>query len=337
VAVRTVVVLNPRSANGATGRRWRKLESRLRERLGDFEVEATREPGHAARIAAEAAGKGVQRLVVAGGDGTASEVANGVLGSGLADRVQIGLLPLGTGRDLPRTLGVPADVALAIDALVDGRTRCIDALKIRCLDPAGATRESYSINVVSFGLSGLTVERVANASRVVPGRLAFLFGAVSSILRYRVARVRIRAGERCVCDEALVLGAAANGRYFGGGMKIAPDAAADDGLLDLVIVRELSKVRLLASLPAIYRGTHAAKPVVSIERVRSVEATVHPGESSSMLVEADGESLGTLPATIEVLPSALTFFGVEPPRPQRVAPETHAGAAGAPELRGADG
>jgi YegS/Rv2252/BmrU family lipid kinase len=324
-----VVVLNPCSAHGATGRRWGKLEPRLRERLGAFDVEVTQGPRDARRIAAAAAHAGAQRLVVAGGDGTASEVASGLLASGLADRVHIGVLPLGTGRDLPRTLGVSSNVDEAIAALADGHIRRQDALRVRCVDRAGATRESYSINVVSFGLSGLTAELVAGVPPILAGSVAFLAGALSSILHYRVARVTIRVGEELVCDEPLVLAAAANGRFFGGGMNIAPGAAPDDGLIDLVIIRAMSKPRLLASLPSLYHGTHLAKSEVSVQRVKRLEAIPHPQESRPIRVEADGESLGVLPATIEVVPNALTFFGVQP----ESGPEL--GTVAAPERPGA--
>ena len=307
----TVVVLNPRSGSGATGRIWRKLEPRLRERLGTLEVEATRCRRDGERIAAAAARAGAERVVVAGGDGTASEVVSGLLSSGLAGQVKVGILPLGTGRDLSRTLGIPDDIDEAIDALADGNTRQLDALRIRYVDCGGAARESYSINVTSFGLSGLTVEQVANARPVLAGSLAFLVGALSSIIRYRVVRVGIRADGKLVCDEPFVLAAAANGRYFGGGMNIAPDATPDDGLLDLVIIRAMSKPRLIASLRSLYRGTHLSNAAVSVRRVARLEATPHPDESRPIRLEADGESLGVLPATIEVVPKALTVFGLK--------------------------
>jgi YegS/Rv2252/BmrU family lipid kinase len=307
-----VVVVNPRSGNGATGRRWRKLERRLRARLGALQIVTTRGPRDAVRIAAAAVRAGAERLVVAGGDGTASEVASGVIESGCADRVQLGILPLGTGRDLPRTLGTPTDVGRAIDALADGTTRQLDAIRVRYVDREGVPQSSYALNVVSFGLSGLTIERVESAPRALGGSFAFLVGAVSSIARHRAAHVTIHADGQLVCDETVVLAAAANGRYFGGGMKIAPDAAPDDGLLDLVILRELSRPRLIANLISLYRGTHLANPVVSVCRATRVDATPRGGESLPILLDVDGEGLGALPVSIEVVPKALTVFGVRP-------------------------
>ena len=307
----TVVVLNRRSGNGATARIWGKLEPRLREKLGTLEVETTRSCRDAERIARAAARGGAKRLVVAGGDGTASEVASGLLASGLAGQVEVGILPLGTGRDLARTLGIPLDVDRAIDALADGDTCQLDALKVRYIDHRGAARESYGINVASFGLSGLTAELVSNTPSPLAGSFSFLVGALASILRYRAARVRIGADDQLVCDEPFVLAAAANGRYFGGGMHVAPDAKPDDGLLDLVIIRAMSKPHLIASLVSLYRGTHLSNPAVSLRRATCLEATPHPDESRPIRLEVDGEALGVLPATIEVVPNALTIFGVK--------------------------
>lgn len=311
---KTWVVVNPRSAGGATGRRFQELEPRLRSTLGDLEgVHHTRGPRDGERIAREAVRAGVQRIVVAGGDGTVSEVVSGLLGAGVAHECQIGILPMGTGRDLPRTLGIPGDLTSAIGALGRGATRRVDASRVTYRDRSGAPRVAHSINVTSFGLGGLTVELVTRAPRFLGGSFAFLVGALGSILQYQCLRVRIVADGREVCDAPVVLGAAANGRFFGGGMLIAPDAELDDGLLDLVVVREMSKPALVANLPSLYRGTHVENPAVSVIRASRIEAHPSPENGSPVWIDVDGEGLGTLPIEIDVLPKSITLFGVESP------------------------
>jgi len=308
VTPKTLVVVNPHSAGGATARRCREIEPQLRSTLGDLEVQRTLGQRDAERIARAAVAAGVQRLVVAGGDGTASEVVSGLLAAGVAHECQVGILPMGTGRDLPRTLGVPSDPVAAVEALGRGETRRIDASRVRYRDRAGGRRTVYSINVTSFGLSGLTVELVTRAPHLLGGSFAFLVGALGSILRYRCRDVRIVADGREVHDGPLVLAAAANGGYFGGGMHIAPDARPDDGLLDLVVVGELSKASLVANLPGLYRGTHLANPAVSSLRATRIEA--HPSDDAPVWIDVDGEGLGTLPLEIEVMPRAVTLFGL---------------------------
>jgi len=310
---KTLVVVNPHSGGGRTGRRFRRLESRLRATLGRVEVQRTLGHRDAERIAQDAVSRGIERLVVAGGDGTVSEVVSGLLAADGARQCLVGILPMGTGRDLPRTLGIPADLQAAIDALGSGSTRQVDAARVTYRERSGKHRNVYSINVTSFGLSGLTVERVSRAPHFLGGSFAFLVGALGSIARYRCRSVRIVADGREVFDGPIVLGAAANGRYFGGGMFIAPDALPDDGRLDLVVVREMSKAGLLLHLPSLYRGTHLANPAVSVHRVSRIEAYPSSEETSPGWIDVDGEGLGVLPLEIEVIPGAVTLFGASAP------------------------
>lgn len=308
---KTLVVLNPHSGGGKTARRFGELESQLRSTIGNLEVQRTLGHRDAERIAHDAVRAGVERLVVAGGDGTVSEVVTGLLAADVAHECQIGILPMGTGRDLPRTLGIPSDLRSAVEALGRGATRRLDVSRVTYRDGSGARRVVYSVNVTSFGLSGLTVEWVTRAPHFLGGSFAFLVGALGSITRYRCRSVRILADGQEVCDEPVVLGAVANGRYFGGGMLIAPNASPADGLLDLVIVRELSKATLLASLPSLYRGTHLANPAVSVVRASRIEAHPSSPEAPPVWIDVDGEGLGTLPLEIEVLPQRVTLFGAE--------------------------
>jgi YegS/Rv2252/BmrU family lipid kinase len=309
VPAKTLVIVNPHSAGGATGRRWAEVEPRVRETLGELEVQRTLGRRDAERIARDAVRAGVQRLVVAGGDGTASEVVSGLLAAGVAHEAQVGVLPMGTGRDLPRTLGIPVDLDAAIEALGRGATRRIDALRLTYRDPSGADRCVYSINVTSFGLSGLTVQLVAHAPRALGGSFAFLVGALGSIARFKPVRVRMEADGREILDEQIVLVAAANGRYFGGGMQVAPDAKPDDGALDLVVIRAISKLGLLRALPSLYRGRHLSHPAVSVQRVSRLRAEAPDPGGPPVFIDVDGEGLGTLPLEVELLPRAVTLFG----------------------------
>ena len=302
-----LVILNPSSRNGATGRRWRQIEPRLRAKLPDLQVGTTLAPRDAERIAREGARDGIRRIIVAGGDGTTSEVVTGLLAAGLGGEVEIGFLPLGTGGDFARTLAVPRDIDAAIDLLSRAERRRVDAGRVTYRDRSGAIRTSYFLNVASLGISGLTDELVNRAPKSLGGTISFLIGTLRGIVRYRCAHVRLCADGELVHDGPLILAACANGRYFGGGMKIAPAARVDDGELDLVVVGQVSKARLIAQLPLLYRGTHIGHPEVSVQRAKKIEAEAPPGQ---VWLDVDGEALGTLPATIEVLPGAITLFGV---------------------------
>ena len=305
MAERTLVIVNPRSRNGATGRRWRTLEPRLRKALGPIEIDHTKAPRDAERLAREGVRAGVERIVVAGGDGTLSEVATGLLAADLAGYAAIGLLPLGTGGDFARSLGVPSELDAALSCIAEGHTRTIDAGLARFVGDEGAERTSYFVNVASFGISGLTVELVNRTTKRFGGTASFLVGTVRAILRYRSEPVTIRVDGAVVHDAPLILSTAANGRYFGGGMQVAPNAQLDDSAFDAITISDLPIRKLLTKLPRIYAGTHLGDPAVTSQRGRVIEAVAPPGR---VRLELDGEPLGTLPARIEVLPGALTVL-----------------------------
>jgi YegS/Rv2252/BmrU family lipid kinase len=304
-----LLVVNPASKGGLLGRRWPALEKTLRGALGDFEVEMTRGPRDAVRIAREGVRAGVDTVVAVGGDGTASEVVNGILGAHLGDVARVGLIPFGTGGDLARGLGIPSDLDAAVAAIASGKTRRIDAGRVRLQGRDGRELITWFVNVASLGLSGLVTELVNAAPKRLGGRVSFLVGTLRGIARWRNRHVVLRLDGETVHDGLLSLAAAANGPWFGGGMKVAPEARFDDGLLDVVFAPGLAKTRLVRLLPKIYDGSHTTLPEVTSLRGARLEAEAAPGE---VWVELDGEPLGTLPATIEVLPGALAWLG-EPP------------------------
>jgi len=306
MSVRTLVVVNPRSRGGATARQFASLESRLRDCLGDFEVEWTRAPRDAERIAREGVRAGIERIVVVGGDGTTSEVVSGLLGAQLGNYAEVAPLPLGTGGDLLRTLEVPRQLDRALEGIAAGSSRKVDAGRVRYTDRDGRQRTAHFLNVTSFGVSGLITELVNRATKAFGGRVSFLLGTLRGITRYQPEEVRIRVQGELVHDGPLVLGTAANGRFFGGGMHVAPRAEPADGLFDVVVVPGFSKARLLRELSRIYRGTHLEVPEVSLHRGQRIEAEAAPGR---VWIEIDGEPLGTLPASIEVLPAAISVLG----------------------------
>ncbi len=306
---RTLVVVNPKSGAGATERRYRQLEPLLREALGSIETEWTRGPRDAERIAREGARAGVERILVAGGDGTTSEVASGLIQAGLGEAVQIGLLPLGTGGDLLRSLRVPDDPEAAIAAIAKGERRRIDAGRVTWRREDGGEARCGFLNIASLGISGLVTQLVNDAPKALGGRLSFLIGTVRGILGWSDVSVTLRLDGELIHEGPLSLATAANGSWFGGGMLVAPDARLDDGLLDVVVLPHFPRARLLYELRRLYDGSHLDLDRVLACRGRCLEAEAEPG---SVRFEVDGEPLGALPARFEVLPGAIEVVGVVP-------------------------
>jgi YegS/Rv2252/BmrU family lipid kinase len=306
----TTVIVNPESNGGRTRKRWPALAGRLRDAIGSIDSVETDGPGGGERAAREAVRAGAERIVVVGGDGSLSEAATGILDEGFGDRVSLGWLPMGTGCDFGRSVGVSRDPDAALASLARGVRRRVDVGMISFEAEGGVERTRSFLNIASFGLSGLTDLHVARAGRSFGPTAAFLIGSLRAIRDFEAPRVSIDVDGECVFEGEVSMVVAANGRYFGSGMQIAPDAEVDDGLLSVVIVSHLSKLRLAANLPSLYRGAHVTHPAVTMRAGKRVAARVLRGEA---LLDVDGEPLGALPATVDLVPSALELFGVEAP------------------------
>jgi diacylglycerol kinase (ATP) len=252
-------------------------------------------PGHLAQLACDAVRGGVEVLVVVGGDGTVHEVADGLLKAGLGGDVELGVLPLGTGKDVARSLQIPRGLEAALEVVRSGRARTIDVGKATYADGA-----AYFVNFAGAGISGAIADRANRTTKAFGGRLSFLWATVAVFSRWSPSEMTIELdGEtrRARLHEALAM----NGAYTAGGMWMAPGARADDGRLDVVLIGDFSKREFVATFPKIYRGRHVSHPKVEIVRARELRVTA----PSALPVVLDGEQPGTTPATFEVVPQAL--------------------------------
>jgi YegS/Rv2252/BmrU family lipid kinase len=306
-----LVIVNPASAGGATGRAWPQLASDLRAHFGAFNCVFTARAGDATAIAARESAAGRSLIIACGGDGTISEAANGILQSGAG--AELGILPSGTGGDFRRTLDVPKRGADAAAALAGGRSVQVDVGRVEFLDRAGARAERYFLNVASCGMGGEVIRRVeenssgwlASASRrVAGGQAAYALASLQSAVSFVRPTLRIRLDEQPEFRLAVVNLCIANARYFGGGMKIAPEAKLNDGLLDVVVVGDVNTLRILTNVYRLYLGTHLGLREVQHARARRIQVSAD-NSSEQVLIEIDGELAGTLPATFEILPRAL--------------------------------
>lgn len=306
--MRTFVVVNPASANGRTGRRWPELAQRLRAKLGDVEHAFTERPRHGADLARAALESGARRIVSVGGDGTHNEVVNGFFGADgePIDRdAELAVVPTGTGGDFRRTLGMPNDALAAID-LVGDESRRVDAGRMTYVAHSGAEEAAYFVNIASFGVAGLVDKIVNTSSKALGGKASFLLGVAKAALRYRNQPVTLRLDDGEPFTRTLYNGVVANARYFGGGMKVAPDAEMNDGLFDVVVMGDLGTVELARGLPKLYRGDHVkmGNPRIEVHRARVVHA--EPAEGGlEVLIDMDGEQPGRLPARFEIVAGAL--------------------------------
>ena len=283
-------------------RRWASYAAAIREHYGPFECQFTRAPGHAVELAEEEAKRGRELIVAVGGDGTVSEVANGILRSGTG--ASLGLLPGGSGGDFRRTLKIPGNMVDAAKHLKNAKDHTMDVGRIEYLDHNGSERSRYFVNTASFGMSGAVATRANNSSKVFGGAVTYATATLQTIMNFDAPEIFLEADEPPAKRIRVIIVCVANGSSFGGGMQIAPDAKLDDGFFDVVIAGDMHAVKLLFSSYKLYSGTHLSMEKMAHLLARTVRATaVDP--SHKILLEVDGETPGRLPATIKILPKLL--------------------------------
>jgi diacylglycerol kinase (ATP) len=296
VSEQAVFLVNPASANGATGKRWPELAHRAGLLGLSGETLFSERPGHLIELAREAVDGGARLVVAVGGDGTLNEVVNGIAGRD----VELATIPLGTGMDFVRTYGVPTKFDDAVRVAVAGATRTIDAGRVHYRTWGGDDADRWFANVGSVGMSGAVAQRANGMSKAFGGKATFFYALTRVFLEWENTEVTVTLddGEHRGRMHDVVV---ANGVWHGGGMKLAPDAAPDDGLFDVVLIGDIGKVDFLTTAPKIYRGRHVAHPKVEVLRSRRVEVDA----AEPLPIEVEGEQIGTTPAVFEVVPGAL--------------------------------
>lgn len=287
-----VVVVNPSSGSAE---RLEALLDRLSE-LGDVELHPTERAGDAGRIARSAAAEGARWLLVAGGDGTVSEVARAVADDRLD--LTLGVVPLGTGNDFVRTLGFARDAADAVAQIDLDRRARLDVLRLETGDG-----RSYATNAITGGFSAVIDDNLDDASKRRLGRLSFLVSAGASLPELEAHDVTLTIDGRRPVQRRLVNFVVANGRFAGGGAPVAPAARPDDGLADLLLVPALEAEELAQLARSILDGVEREDgPLRGSGRRVTIEA-VPP-----MDVTADGEMAGSTPLTVEVVERAVQWL-----------------------------
>ena len=289
----TILIANPVAGGGRARRTAERALVRM-DPTGSVELTLTRGAGHARELAAAAVAGGATRIVVCGGDGTINEVASALVHTA----VPLGILPFGRGNDLARALGLPTRLDPALVVLAGGVVRRIDV---------GMVNDRIFCTVAAAGFDAEVAHRVRTGIWHRAGRTGYALGVIRSLAGLKARPVRLEGdfGRR---DGRYLLAAVSNTGWYGGGIRIAPNAQPDDGLLDCCLVREISRVKLLRLFPRAYRGGHLRYPEVEIVRTRRLRVTVE-GEWP---IITDGEPAGSTPATFEAVPQALSVL-VAPP------------------------
>ena len=294
----TVFLVNPASANGSTGRRWPELARRAAAAGLEGATLFSERQGHLAELAREAALDGAELLVVVGGDGSVNEVVNGL--AGLGRQPAVAVVPRGTGWDFSRTFGIPRKIDDAVQIALQGDVRTIDLgrASYRAWDGSDAT--AWFANVASAGMSGAIAKRANETTKALGGKASYLWATFAVFSGWAATEIEVAVdGERRAGPMFDVV--VANGRFFGGGLEICPEAEPDDGLFDVLTIGDVTKRDLVQTMPKMYRGTHLPHPKAELLRGSSVTVT----SETPLPIELDGEQPGTTPVTFEVAAGAL--------------------------------
>lgn len=304
-----LAIVNPRAAGGRTGKMIEAIRGALTAALGEAELVLTTAQGDGMRLAREGLKAGHRQIIAIGGDGTLNEVVNGFFENGapIAPDAMFSFAMSGSGGDFRRSFGVPDGVLEAIARLKTAEARPLDLGRVTYTTASGGEASRLFVNIASFGLSGDIVNRVnrARIAKMLGGPFAFKWHSIMGAMAFRPWRVRLSLDGGAAEEQEVSTVAFCNGRYFGGGMMVAPDADPSDGLFDVVIIRETRRKDMIARMNDIYTGKHVAHPNVSV--IRAQRATALPVHGAEVFAELDGEGGMRLPARFEVLPAALTL------------------------------
>jgi YegS/Rv2252/BmrU family lipid kinase len=298
---RTRVIVNPRAAGGRVQKHWAATEAMLRSHLGDVSFVQTRSATDAPVLARQALDDGMHTVLAVGGDGTLGAVASALVNTD----AHFGILPAGTGGDFRRLFPFGATLESAAAALPTLRSVRTDVGRAEFIADDGTPGVSYFLNLSGCGVAGLVDRYVNRSRRLLGGSVTFAIATLRAVSAYTPMRVRVVVDDHDfgVFFTSTVI--VANGQYAGGGMRFAPRAELDDGLLDVVILPQAGLVRAVRDLPKLYAGTHLDWNDVQWFRGRQVKLVPQSGDS---FMDIDGESPGSAPATFDVIPGALNML-----------------------------
>lgn len=295
------LIVNPVSADGRTGRDWPKNEPLLRRLLPPFTVWTTSRPNQATELAYQAVEQGYSTVAVHGGDGTVNEVVNGLLEHPKFETMSLAILSCGTGADLIRTLGISHSLPVAAEQARGNVIRKIDLGLARFLDLNGNPCRRHFLNVTDVGFGGDLVRYVNSHSKRWGGKFSFFLGLLVTLFQYRNKRIRIGLDDRPPFEVKVSSIVVANGQYFGGGMWVAPPARMDDGILEVVVVGDVSRLEVLTNTRRLYRGTLSGHPKVQVFSAQTISLE----SEEEVLIDMDGELVGRLPVRFELLSKKL--------------------------------
>jgi YegS/Rv2252/BmrU family lipid kinase len=296
-------IVNPVSAGKKTLKEWPVFEIKLKEKGFKFDWIFTEYPEHATIITREVIKSGYDLIVSVGGDGTMNEILNGFFENGnlINTEAKLAVFARGTGCDFIRSFGIKRGFENFVKILEKNEVQKLDVGKVSFLHTSGQVVTKHFLNISDVGLGGETTKRVNKTKKHLKGFLAFLIGAMLTILKYRNKTIKLEIDGKVVKHEKINSVIVANAKYFGGGMYISPNSEVNDGLLDIIIIGDFNTLELIRDFHLIYNGKHLTHQKICHYKAKKVKITSEP----VALLEFDGEQQGTTPAEFEIIQQAV--------------------------------
>lgn len=299
-----LVVVNPNAGGGKAKKDWPVIEALLRQQQFEIDVVKTKYRHHAIQMVSHKLGQeNYRNIIVVGGDGTVNEVVNGIFGQDKVPtrEVRMGVIMIGTGNDWGKMFDIPNDYAEAIALIVTGKTFTQDVGHVSYF-VGDVEKTRYFINCAGLGFDALVTETTnRNKDAGKSSTLSYFKSLLGSLFKYKPVDVRVHIDNREILDGKLFTLSLGIGKFTGGGMQQNPDAVADDGLFDLMLVDNIAKTKLIRKIKKLYDGS-----IKEIKEVQSYRLSNMKVESENkLMLEVDGESLGHAPFTFGLVPESL--------------------------------
>lgn len=288
--MKTLCIINPAAGKGRALQVWNLVQGKLRQLYSSLDLEYTSCMGDATIIARKAVMQGYELVIVFGGDGTLHEVVNGLAGSDTT----LAVVPAGTGNDFARSLGLSKDPNKAIQVIASGKKIWLDL---------GRFAGDYFLNMGGLGFDADVAHRVNDKNRLLRGQLAYLVAVFQTLVAYDSYQLEIVIDNHKLTEEAVMV-SVGNGQYVGGGFRLLPQASLEDGLLDIMIVRKITRLGIIQTLPSLYKGTHLGHPKCSFYRGREVTINLLEPDKQ-VFAQVDGQEFREFPLHFGVMPKAL--------------------------------
>lgn len=277
-------IINPAAGNGSSKDTITIIHDKMETSKLNYSISISSYKGHVELLSKEAVKDGYTDIIAVGGDGTVLEVFNGLFNN----NVTLGIVPAGTGNDFVKMLNIDKDLEKSVDKIIVGATKVIDI---------GVVNNTHFLNVVGLGIDGEIVDKTEKVKNVIKGSVAYIYSTFAVLASYKCKKVKIEV-DGVLHERECYLVAVGNGKYYGGGMMIAPDAEIDNESLEVVIINKISKLKFTILFRKVFSGKHIEEPAVEVFRGKKVNILT----TDNLKINADGNIIGSGNCEISLLP-----------------------------------